>query len=83
LYNLIFPVVCNQIEENKGETMNKVLCITCEQIVMEEDATIQGYYGESWECLECNELAQTLADEGLTVAERVQAMNEWASNKLY
>jgi len=83
LYKSIFPVVCNQIEENKGETMNKVICKTCEQIVIEEEASPQGYYGESWECLECNELAQTLADEGLTIAERVQAMNEWASNKLY
>jgi len=63
--------------------MNKVICRTCEQIVMEEDASPQGYYEEFWECLECNELAQTLADESLTVAERVQAMNEWASNKLY
>jgi hypothetical protein len=83
LYNSIFPVICNQIEENKGETMNKVICRTCEQIVMEEDASPQGYYEEFWECLECNELAQTLADESLTVAERVQAMNDWSSNKLY
>jgi hypothetical protein len=83
LYNSIFPVICNQIEENKGETMNKVICRTCEQIVMEEDASPQGYYEEFWECLECNELAQTLADESLTVAERVQAMNDWANNKLY
>ena len=50
---------------------------------MEEDASPQGYYEEFWECLECNELAQTLADESLTVAERVQAMNDWSSNKLY
>ena len=59
--------------------MDKVICITCEHIVIEEEASPQG---EFWQCLECNELAQTLADEGLTIAERVQAMNEWASNKL-
>ena len=63
--------------------MDKVICVTCEQIVIEEEASPQGYYSEWWQCLECNELAETLADEGLTIGERVQAMNEWASNKLY
>jgi len=51
--------------------MEKVKCITCEEIVNLEDASEHGYYMESWECLECNELAQTLADEGLTVEERI------------
>ncbi len=63
--------------------MSKVECTTCQEMVNTKDAVEYGYYYEVWQCLECNELAQTLADEGLTIAERVQAMNEWSSNKLY
>tara|TARA_R110001583_G_scaffold51267_1_gene160168 strand:- start:750 stop:1022 length:273 start_codon:yes stop_codon:yes gene_type:complete len=53
--------------------MEKVKCNTCEQKVMEEEANPHGYYMEGWQCHACTERAEILADEGLTVEEKVKA----------
>ncbi len=51
--------------------MEQVKCNTCEEMVNSEDASEYGYYSEVWQCDSCSERAETLADEGLTVEERL------------
>ena len=53
--------------------MKKVMCDTCDEMVSPDNAVEYGYYSEVWQCEPCNEIAETLADEGLTVDERVKA----------
>ena len=50
--------------------MEKVKCETCHEMVNSKDAVEYGYSDERWQCEPCNERAETLADEGLTVDER-------------
>ena len=52
--------------------MNKVKCNSCVEIVNSKDAVEYGYWSEVWQCETCGEIAETLADEGLTVDERVK-----------
>ena len=52
--------------------MNKVKCNSCDEMGNSKDAVEYGYYYEVWQCEPCSEIAETLADEGLTVDERVK-----------